>query len=863
MGESATVSPAEFEAASYDFAEVRAIAAALELADPVAIALVRRGHRTVEQARVFLEADERHSFELFEGIGDAVALVASTISAGTRITVHGDYDVDGMAATAILVGAMRELGGDCDWIIPDRLADGYGLSAGTVAELAERGTSLLITVDCGIASAQEVAIAKAHGMEVIVTDHHQPGERLPDCPIVHPLVSRYPFAGLCGTAVAGKLAEAVAAGLGAEPRSERDLDLLALATVADMVPLLGENRAIVRRGLAQIRRRPRAGLAALMAVASVEAERIDEGDIGFRLAPRLNAAGRLYRADAGVELLLCEDPARAAEIARELDNANHERRDTEREVLHAAEAALRELPSELREAQALVLAGEGWHPGVVGIVASRIAERHDKPAIVISLDEEGKGRGSGRSRGDFDLLEGLRACADHLVKFGGHKAAAGLEIDADELANFRRAFATHAATVIAAGGPAASERVDAIVGADALGLDVAEQLARLGPFGIGNPGVRFLVPWARLSDVRSMGTDGGHARFNLMTGTSSARGVAFRVGQKLAKAAEDPHDLTISLELNHWNGAVEPRAVLGKAQPVSQASGEERDARSCECGGPLEAATFWQRFESTRAGGGEEIATASLQPAAARTIVKAHGGGIVARISELVSSGDPVLVICADASRRADLAVLAANPIRFGGSRACVCRRCPDRALKRAADTIQGSGPSLLLADWVALAREPGIATAFRHAIAVDPPASRSQRAVLESAGELSGEGYLHEIWGAPELELSSRLLAEEWLPRAALAEVFRAAREQPLAGAELESALRGPGRHSRPAETAARCVQVLEELGLAKLDGAPSTRVLRVVSSERTELERSSAWRRFEALHEERLRFLQDQRQS
>ena len=226
--------------------------------------------------------------------------------------------------------------------------------------------------------------------------------------------------------------------------SRRDLDLVALATVADVVPLIGENRALVKRGLAEMRRARRAGLRALIAAAKCEPTRLDEGDLAFRLAPRINAAGRLYRADAGVELLLTEDEARAEEIAAELGRANSERRATEREVDTAAEAARRELPEQLREAPGLVLAGEDWHPGVVGIVASRLVERHHRPVVVVSLDGEGGGRGSGRSIPGFDLLAALEACSEHLESFGGHRAAAGLSLRAENLDAFREAFAAHA-----------------------------------------------------------------------------------------------------------------------------------------------------------------------------------------------------------------------------------------------------------------------------------------------------------------------------------------------------------------------------------------------------------------------------------
>ena len=349
----------------------------LGLSGPVAVTLVRRGYRTPQQARAFLAADETHSPFAFNSMEAVCERVRAAIEAGRRITVHGDFDVDGVCATALMVSTLRELGAECDWFIPSRVDDGYGVSAENVRRLAERGTGLLLTVDCGITSVAEVVLARELGMEVVVTDHHQPAAELPDCLILHPQVSGYPFEALCGTAVAWKLScglRGTGEGLGGQKRGGSgeslpvpgaafvDLDLVALATVADVVPLVGENRALVKRGLAEIRRAQRPGIRALLEVSKCEPERLDESDLGFRLAPRINAAGRLYRADAGVELFLTEDEGRAEEIAVELSRANSERRATEREVDAAAESARRELPEDLREARGFVVAGRGLAP---------------------------------------------------------------------------------------------------------------------------------------------------------------------------------------------------------------------------------------------------------------------------------------------------------------------------------------------------------------------------------------------------------------------------------------------------------------------------------------------------------------------
>ncbi len=829
---------AVFEAAPYAYAEVRALADDLGLSETVATVLVRRGYRTAEEARAFLEADQSHSPGEFRSMAAVVGVVEAAIAEGKRITVHGDFDVDGVCATTILVSALRGLGAECDWLIPDRLADGYGLSIENVERLAERGTQLLITVDCGVTAVAEVARARELGMEVVVTDHHQAGDELPDCPILHPGLDGYPFDGICGTTVAWKLASALR---GASNPSS-DLDLVALATVADVVPLVGENRSLVKSGLAELRRGQRVGLRALMEVAKCEPARVDETDLGFRLAPRINAAGRLYRADAGVELFLTEDETRAAEIAVELNRANGERRATEREVDTAAEAARRELAEDLREAPGLVLAGEGWHPGVVGIVASRLAERHHRPVVVVSLDGEGGGRGSGRSVPGFDLLAALDACAEHLEGFGGHKAAAGLELRAENLEAFRAAFAAHATAVLGPEPPRRGERVDAIAGGTDLGLELAEELQRLAPFGMGNPGVRLLVPSARVRDARPMG-EGKHVRFNLHSGGKRALGVAFG-RPRLGVGEDDPVDASVRLEVNHWNGAVEPRLVLRELHPVT--------TQACSC----PDRDWWGRFEDELRLPLEAPPAPPGEPPAGRQ-VRRGGGSAAAVVAELVSSGAEVLAVCADSGRRAALADLA----RFaGGVEPAACERCGGLQV----DALRFPA----LTDYAALERAPEVAAGFVHVVLVDPPASAAQEAIaarpLDGWSGTEGEsGYLHLAWDDEDISTALTALEEQMAQRPALIGVFRELRDAGEASGEaLREALRGAGTHPLSPEAAARCFRVLAELGLVQ--GAPEggDGTVGVVSSEGTELERSVAFRAYGARHQEALQYLKRRKQ-
>lgn len=833
-----------FEVEPYSYAEARALAEDLELSEPVAVTLVRRGYRTPAQARAFLAADESHAPSEFDSMGAAAAAIGAAIEARRRITVHGDFDADGVCATALTVSTLRELGAECDWLIPDRLADGYGLSAENVERLAARGTSLLLTVDCGVTAVEEVKLANELGMEVIVTDHHQPGEELPDCTIVHPELSNYPFASLCGTAVAWKLAGALRAAPGAD--QDRDLDLVALATVADLVPLTGENRNLVRRGLAELRRGRRIGLRALIASAKCESSRLDEGDLAFRLAPRINAAGRLYRADAGVELLLTEDEARAEAIAAELGRANSERRATEREVDAAAEAARRELPDHQREALALVLAGEDWHPGVVGIVASRLVERHHRPVVVVSLDAEGNGRGSGRSIPGFDLLAALEACAEHLEGFGGHRAAAGLTLRAEKLEGFRAAFAAHAGAVLGPEDLRRTERIDAMVGGVGLGLELAEELGRLAPFGMGNPGVRLLVPSARVTDVRTMGGEGKHARFSIHSGSHRALGVAFGRSD-LGVGEEDRVDAAVRLEVNHWNGSVEPRVVLRELYPLEQAE-EPAGPHACACA----VAEWWERFEAELReppfGGGSREA-----PSGGRLVVRGASPATVA-IAELVSSGAGVLAVCADASRRAALATGASGLARFnGGAALLACQRCAAERVRGLAARASGG---LALADYPALAADPGLPAAFEHVVLVDAPRDAGEEALVAQGAE----GFAHRLWTEAELPFALGVLAEQTASRETVARVFRSLREPggELGGEQLRAALGGGGSHPLAPESAARVFGVLRELGLVAGEPSAGAGSVGVVSSEGTDLERSAAFRAYRERFTEAQRFLE-----
>jgi single-stranded-DNA-specific exonuclease len=779
-------------------ATVRALERGLGVSHALAQVLVRRGLGEEAVAREWLAASERHPFEAFDGIDAAVALVLAHVRAGTRITVHGDYDVDGVCSTAILVRALRGLGAEVDWYLPSRTEDGYGLSAATVERLAERGTRLLLTADCAITAVEEVARARELGLDVVVTDHHSPRAdgSLPDAPIVHPALRGYPCPDLCAAGVAHKLAAALLAGAGRDPAgADEDLDLVALATVADCVPLRDENRRLVREGLRALAASAKPGVRALLRVAKVDPGAIDARAIGFRLAPRINAAGRLYRADAGLELVLTDDPERAAAIADELDRANAERRHTETRILFDAEAQVRELG----EQPAYVLAGEGWHPGVIGIVASRIAERHHRPCVMLALDGD-EGTGSGRSIPAFDLLAGLDACAGHLLRHGGHRAAAGCTIARAEVEAFRAAFVEYARAVLTLEDLVPTERVDAVVAGDELGLALAEELERLAPFGIGNPSISLLVPAARLVDARPMGEEGRHVRFTVEAGGHRARAVAFGLSRL---PDGDVHDATFTLELNEWNGAVEPRLVLRHAQapapPPVALAGEPEDpvaAALAEVAAPLPVAGATSR--------------------AAGVPRDRRGGGVAGTLASLVASGEPVLVACADARRR--------------------------RA------HLEGRLGGFDLASWHALERDPALVGRSAHVVALDPPASDAQAALVDERFTVA--------WGEAESAFALRAHEAGYDIRPVAAGVYRALRDAGAAGAPpaaappaaAAAAARAPDPlaaavAAAPSPAAAgRALRVLDELGLVRVDGTSVS----LLPARRTELEASAAFRAY-----------------
>lgn len=758
--------------APYHFADAWRLQRELGIAHPLAQILVRRGLTDPAEARAWMAADARHDASAFGGLTTAAAHLLSRIRDRARITVHGDYDVDGVCSTAVLVSVLRRLGGDVDWFLPHRVDDGYGLASATVARLVARGTTCLVCVDCAITAVDEVAQARLAGLDVVVCDHHAPRRDgvLPDAVIVHPALGDYPCPELCATGVAHKLAGALlsAAGERAED-ADADLDLVALATVCDVVPLRDENRRLVREGLRALARTDKPGLRALMRVVRVDPGELNAGALGFRLGPRLNAAGRVARADAALELVLTEDPERAGRVADELDALNVERRMIETRILFAAEAQI--ASAGVRPAH--VVAGEDWHRGVVGIVAGRLAERHHRPVAAIAVDGK-RGVGSARSIPGYDLLGGLEAAAGVLTRYGGHRAAAGFEIERDRIDAFRETLVSHAQSVLRPEQLVPEVRVDGVACGDELGLALAEELEALQPFGAGNPAPRLLVPGATLSEPMAMG-EGRHARLTLEAGGLRSRVVCFGQGARPAAPAGVPVDAVVALERHRWGGVEEARLVLNAAArcepPPVEVLGEPRDYL---------AAAVAARDAAVAS---EPAPLPTGSPGPSRVVCDRRGHGLAGILGDLVASGESVLVLAADAQWRAD--ALAG---RVGG---------------------------FSLASHAALEHQPELATPFTHLVALDPPAIADEDARMRSGHAGS---FCHLAWGEAELRLSRHVLYREYDLRAPLAALYRGLRgEGRVGGARLEALLRGaqPARPPSPAR-GGRLLAVLEELDLA-----------------------------------------------
>ncbi len=560
------------------------LAGRLKISTLVSQILLNRGVIGFQDCQDFLRPNLKclHDPALMANLTVASERIAKAIRDKEKIVVYGDYDVDGITATAILWHAIKVLGGVVDYYIPHRIEEGYGLNAEAVAEICDAGAKLIITVDCGVTALGPAKVARDRNVPLIITDHHEWHESaaplttpqdheplLPDCfAIVHPRLpgpdgKPYPNPSLCGAGVAFKLAWGIGMAMSGANRVNDEFrsflleatGLAALGTIADVVPLVGENRVLAAYGLGGLRHSRLTGIEALIESASLTGQTLDAYHVGFLLAPRLNACGRMGHAKLAVELLTEASPERALEIATFLEQQNRERQGIEKQILQQALDQAAALGYDREDCRGIVLGAEGWHPGVIGIVASRIVDRFHRPTVMVALNN-GHGQGSGRSVAGFHLARALEACGDHLIAYGGHEMAAGLKLDTPNFEAFRSAFCEHASKSLTAEQLVPELKLEGIADLRNVSPALVTDLQRLGPFGHGN---RRPVLCCRdvtiAAPARRVGKSGDHLQLFIRQGNATMKCIAFNAGQWFDRLQPGTRlDLAVEPTLNEFNG---------------------------------------------------------------------------------------------------------------------------------------------------------------------------------------------------------------------------------------------------------------------------------------------------------------------
>jgi single-stranded-DNA-specific exonuclease len=528
---------------------------------PYAVAriLINRGIDTPEQVQRFFNPSTSHLYDpfLMLDMEKAVDRIVKALGQRERIAIYGDYDVDGITSASMLYLILKDLGGDVIPYIPDRQNEGYGISESGIAELHRSGASLIISVDCGITSIKEAKAATALGIDLIISDHHEPGDSIPEAhAICDPKREGcgYPFKELSGVGVAYKIAQGIIQKLKLESEyTEKYMDLVALGSAADIVPLVDENRVFVKLGLEKINNMPEVGLAALIETACIKAGKIEVGDIVFGIAPRINAVGRLGSALRAVKLLTTRDRSSSRQIAQVLEDENRRRKDIDNATL---EEAVKEIEQTINpvEVRSLVLAREGWHPGVIGIVASRLIERYYRPTVMITI-ENGQGKGSARAIAKFDIYQALKACGDLLLQFGGHKYAAGLTISAENIPEFKRRFEAVCREIIPEEDLVPKIKIESEISLDEITPDVVASLKRFAPFGPKNNRPNFFSRGLDVLDSpRIVGSN--HLKFRTGQGGASFEAIGFNLGHAIDRVSNGgrPIEMVYAVEENEYNG---------------------------------------------------------------------------------------------------------------------------------------------------------------------------------------------------------------------------------------------------------------------------------------------------------------------
>ena len=830
----------------------RATVLASELGIPLvaAIVLCARGLHDAQTAREFLDggASVPDPF-LFADMQGAVDILTSALERGQHIVVHGDYDADGITATAVLVLGLRDLGAQVDWYLPSRFEEGYGLSRQAVESIASGGADVLVTVDCGVNYPEEVALAKERGMKVVVVDHHEPGPVLPDCELIHRARGEYPEGGLCGVGLALKLLHGMHIQIRRAARErvpielEMLLDLVAIGTIADLVELRGENREYVRRGLKLLNGGQRLGLRVLSEVAGCQGS-IDSGAVAFRLAPRLNAAGRLADPTSPLKLILSENEGEARSLAAELHEFNATRQELERQAFEQARdrvCALPELPP------AIVLADERWHEGVVGIVASRLVERFHRPTVLLAL-RDGIAKGSGRSINGYDLFQGLTACSGMLTVYGGHAQAAGLTLAEEAVDGLSACLCDHVRESLGEEELVPGYVADAVLTSADLSVDSAQALESLEPFGSGNPRPRLLIVDALARDAQRT-RNGLHLRCGLEVGGVVVPAIGFGMGGHAEVIGEGPTRMVVGgqLRTDEWQGRIRLQVVLervGTAQNVpldgERADGGGRaglwagDGTGCSGGGG--------RPKSARSSGGEGNA-AVRWPKSARDL--RGRPDVMTSLLQVLASGEPAMVLTGSIELTdGDFRGAIPAGLLSGG-----IMRAPTETGGRCG--LDGRSEGLWMVEWDLLdALAEKDAKSRVHVVASMPPYRREHLERIAQAAD--GGALVHLVYG--ERERACMLARLRYLvhPRFAMVCVYRAIQTDPEDDKELLELASGLAWEEariclRPVDLE-RGLAILRELGLDR----------ETTGEAKLEAGRSSLYREAEAQYEECVRLCQ-----
>ena len=554
---------------SPDAPEAKTLAASFGVSPLTAAVALNRGISTPEALSSFIEKSvyDLHSPFLMKDMKEAIEVIKKAVVCNKKITVYGDYDVDGITAVSVLVKYLSSLGADVSYYIPSRETEGYGLNCDAISSIREKGCDLIITVDTGITAYNEVNFAKSLGLEVIVTDHHQCPDILPDCPVLNPHRSDcgYPFKSLSGVGVVFKLMCGLEDGFSMKILDKFG-DIIATGTVADVVDLTGENRIIVDFGLKKLISSPNKGLNALISVSGLQGKIIDSSSIGYTIAPRINAAGRIGNPEKAVKLLLSENFSECMDLARHLDEENRDRQMQEAQILRDAEMLV-ESDESFKNKSVLVLSGYGWHHGIIGIVASRLTSKYYKPCLLISCDE-GTGKGSGRSVPGFNLFEAIKSCGDLFSKYGGHELATGFTIPPANISALDREINKYAAENMSEDSKNPYTTVEFELPPEYITVKDIEELKILEPFGVANPKPCFICSGVRITGKRLMGDKGQHIKLSLAKDGFTFEAVAFRrpdINDNFS--VNDYVTITGTLSINEWNNFSTPQFIISDLLP--------------------------------------------------------------------------------------------------------------------------------------------------------------------------------------------------------------------------------------------------------------------------------------------------------